>query len=65
MCDMGISKVTLTRDEEIAAAAAAFLCESKGVDYYYFQNPEMRGNIHDAIKRTAEALGAEIAAAKY
>ena len=62
---MGINKITLTKDEEIQAAAAAFLCESKGVDNYYFQNPEMRGNIHDAIKRTAEALGAEIAAAKY
>jgi hypothetical protein len=62
---MGISKITLTHDEEVQAAAAAFLCETKGAENYYFQNQEMRGNIHDSIKRTAEALGAEIAAARY
>lgn len=62
---MGSNKITLTRDEEIQAAAAAFLCESKGEDNVYFHDQAMRGNIHESIRRTAEALGAEIAAAKY
>ena len=65
MCDMGITKITLTTDEEIQAAAAAFLCESKGVENYYFHDQTARGNIHESIRRTAEALGAEIAAAKW
>jgi hypothetical protein len=62
---MGLNKITLTRQEEIQAAAAAFLCESKGEDNFYFHDQAMRGNIHESIRRTAEALGAEIAAAKY
>ena len=62
---MGINKITLTHDEEVQAAAAAFLCESKGAENFYFHDQNMRGNIHESIRRTAEALGAEIAAAKY
>jgi len=62
---MGISKVTLTKDEEIQAAAAAFICESKGSENYYFHDQSMRGNMHESIRRTAEALGAELAAARY
>ena len=62
---MGISKITITKDEEIQAAAAAFICESKGVENYYFHDQSARGNIHESIRRTAEALGAEIAAARY
>jgi len=53
---MGITKITLTTDEEIQAAAAAFLCESKGVENYYFHDQTARGNIHESIRRTAEAL---------
>ena len=62
---MGISKITLTHDEEVQAAAAAFLCETKGSENFYFHDQNMRGNIHECIRRTAEALGAEIAAARY
>ena len=65
VCDMGLTKITLTKDEEIQAAAAAFICESKGVENYYFHDQSVRGNIHESIRRTAEALGAEIAAARY
>jgi hypothetical protein len=62
---MGLNKITLTHDEEIQAAAAAFLCESKGAENFYFHDQNMRGNIHESIRRTAEALGAEIAAARF
>lgn len=62
---MGLSKIKLTHDEEVQAAAAAFLCETKGAENYYFHDQTMRGNIHESIRRTAEALGAEIAAARY
>ena len=65
MRDMGINKITLTRDEEVQAAAAAFICEFRGEENFYFHDQAMRGNIHDSIKRTAEAFGAEIAAARF
>jgi hypothetical protein len=65
MRDMGINKITLTRDEEVQAAAAAFICEFRGEVNFYFHDQAMRGNIHDSIKRTAEAFGAEIAAARF
>jgi len=53
---MGVNKITLTRDEEVQAAAAAFTCEFRGEENFYFHDQAMRGNIHDSIKRTAEAF---------
>jgi hypothetical protein len=58
-------EVKLNYEEQVAAAKTGFLRET-----YYETNPNfhdqsMRGNLHEAVYRHAEAAGSELAAAKY
>jgi len=55
--------IRLTREEELVAAAAGLARESR-----FSSNPKFvgdKGNLHNAVMIHAEAVGAEIAVAKY
>jgi hypothetical protein len=57
------SMIRLSREEELVAAAAGLARESR-----FSSNPKFvgdKGNLHNAVMIHAEAVGAEIAVAKY
>jgi hypothetical protein len=62
---IAVIEIRLNYEEQVAAAKTGFLRET-----YYETNPNfhdqsMRGNLHEAVYRHAEAAGSELAAAKY